>query len=83
MYVRSSGFYPDTSFSCARVVRLAFPFLSISIFTKIPLKTRKNSNKTAKFAKKLQKYAFFLKNICTIQKLVVILQRFYKLSIGI
>jgi len=30
------------------------------------------------FVEKLQKYAFFLKNICTIQKLVVILQRFLK-----
>ncbi len=32
------------------------------------------------FVEKLQKYAFFLKNICTIQKLVVILQRFYKIG---
>ncbi len=37
----------------------------------------------AYFVEKLQKSVFFLKNICTIQKLVVILQRFYKLSIGI
>lgn len=44
---------------------------------------RKNPNKMADFVKKLQKYAFFLKNICTIQKLVVILQRFYKMSIEI
>lgn len=32
------------------------------------------------FAEFLQKYAFFLKNICTIQKLVVILQRIYKIN---
>ena len=35
------------------------------------------------FVEKLQKSAFFLKNICTIQKLVVILQQIYKISIEI
>ena len=35
------------------------------------------------FVEKLQKYAFFLKIICIIQKIVVILQRFYKMSVEI